>query len=172
MLRGPTVKRRQPLKRVKGLETRIDQVQAWRRRTQQTALDRGSSKTRRVTKRANQRRNQDEEWRAAVFALRGRWCRSCGSVRDVQVDHLVGRVGAARLAVEAGLPLCGDFGVGRCHPRKTRYELKVQRSWLDADQVQWLEDQGFVRWLPDGTVAGTRSKAFAPVDLTQEEGTG
>jgi hypothetical protein len=142
------LRRRTPLTRKS-----IDQVRAEAGRQQASSS----------AQRQAARQREDEQWRVEVLDLRGPYCRSCGSVRDVQADHLVGRVGEDRLAVEAGLPLCGDFGDGRCHPRKTARQLLIQRSWLDSDQVEWLEEKGYAIWGPDGTVVGRRCRLFADV---------
>lgn len=156
------MKRGRPLERSKGLEPRLDQIRSWQRRTRDAAVaGMGSKATRR---RAGQRRSADVKYRADVLALRGEVCRSCGDTSHVEVDHLIPRLPSNRLVIANGTPLCGDFGRGRCHPRKTDHLLLVQRSWLDADQVRWLEDEGHAWWLPDGSVAGPRSRIFAPLD--------
>lgn len=122
-------------------------------------VDKDKKKTSKQRQSARQR--EDRRYREVVLVLRGPVCRSCGSTRDVQVDHLVGRVGEARLAVENGTPLCGDFGDGRCHPRKTANQLLIQRGWLDPDQVEWLAKRGYVVWDDDGSVSGRNHRIFA-----------
>lgn len=125
---------------------------------------------------ARQRRDarlrEDAAWRAECFRIRGSVCRGCGSTRDVQMDHIVGRVGSDRLALGNGLPLCGDFGDGRCHPRKTARQLLIQRDWLDQDMIDWLACEGYAVWETDGTVSGRHCVRFArilPVGTTQWE---
>lgn len=68
-----------------------------------------------------------------------------------------------RWAVEDGLPLCSDFGLGRCHARKTRHTLRISRGWLDSDMVEWLATMGYAEWQADGSVAGTHCRLFLPV---------
>lgn len=118
---------------------------------------------------ANQRR--DAQWRETVYALRGRWCRSCGESRPerIQVDHMIPRSPATRWEPCNGLPLCGDFGGGRCHPRKTAHQLLIQRGWLDPDQIGWLQASGLAEWLPDGSVTGRHCRIFAPTERTDTE---
>lgn len=108
--------------------------------------------------------SKDAQWRQKVYALRGRWCRSCGESRPerIQVDHMIPRTPATRWEPCNGLPLCDDFGKGRCHPRKTAHQLAIQRDWLDPDQIEWLAQQGHAEWQPDGTVTGRHCRLFAP----------
>lgn len=122
----------------------------------------GTSRHRRVQKRAAQRRN-DAPWRNEVFELRGRSCRGCGGVQHVQADHLIPRSQGGPSVVENGLPLCGEFGVGQCHVRKTAHSLLIERGWLDQDQIDWLKSEGHAWWREDGTVAGRHCVLFAPV---------
>ena len=159
------MKRRQPLKRVKGLETRMDQVLAWQRRTQDKAAA-AKRTTKRREKRQRKKRN-DAQWREEVMALRGPACRACGDTGHVECDHLIERSQGGPSIPENGLPLCGEFGACRAHVRKTNNELQIQRSWLDPDQVAWLAEQGYAEWLPDGTVTGRFWKTFAAVHDTE-----
>lgn len=152
MKRSAPLQRRTPLVARTGLQRRTPLQRA-------TPADRAPMSGKRS---ADQ--GKDARWREKVYALRGRWCRACGGDRDVQVDHMVPRSPATRWAIEDGLPLCGDFGRGRCHPRKTAHQLKIQRDWLDPDQIAWLDTMGYAVWQSDGTVTGSHCRLFAPVD--------
>ena len=154
MKRGKPLQRRTPL-------TRTARKPAGRKPLDQVRAEVDKEQTGNAKQRRSARQREDAQWRAEVLALRGPYCRSCGSIRDVQVDHLVGRVGEDRLAIANGTPLCGDFGDQRCHPRKTEHQLLIQRHWLDPDQVTWLEENRYAIWEPDGTVSGTHCTLFA-----------
>jgi hypothetical protein len=163
------VKRRQKLKRYKGLETDIDQQRAWLRRSQEAAAARAreaaapARTAKRRASRARQRARNDAPWRAEVMALRGEQCRACGSTQQVEADHVIERSQCGPSIVENGLPLCGEFGPCQAHLRKTRNQLQIRRDWLDPDQIEWLDRQGHARWDPDdGTVSGRFWKTFAP----------
>ena len=168
------MKRRQPLKRVKGLETDIDQQRAWLRRSQEAAAKRARdalAPTRTAKRKATRQRSHarnDAAWRKQVMALRGEACRACGSSRHVECDHLIERSQGGPSVIENGTPLCGEFGPCRAHVRKTRNELQIRREWLDPDQVEWLAQEGHARWEPDGTVTGRFHKTFAA--LNHQEG--
>ena len=168
------VKRRQKLKRYKGLEADLDKLRAWQRRTQEVAAKRAREATaparteRRKRQRSHARSRNDAAWRAQVMELRGERCRACGSSRHVECDHLIERSQGGPSIPENGLPLCGEFGPCRAHVRKTRNELRIHRDWLDADQIEWLAREGYARWEDDGTVTGRFHKTFAA--LNPQEG--
>jgi hypothetical protein len=98
------------------------------------------------------------------MAARGTLCRGCGGREHVQADHLIPRSQGGPSIVANGLPLCGEFGTGKCHVRKTNHELLIKREWLDGDQLDWLKASGNAWWLPDGTVAGRHCRLFAPAE--------
>jgi hypothetical protein len=44
----------------------------------------------------------------------------------------------------------------------------VKRSWLDADQIEWLNTEGHATWNEeDGTVTGRHRKLFAELDPSE-----
>lgn len=105
-------------------------------------------------------RRNDSGWRQQVLEARGERCRSCGTTRDVQVDHVVPRSQGGPSVVENGTPLCGPFGNG-CHPAVTEKRLLIQPEWLDDDQIAWLEENGHVWWDEEGEVYGRLRRSFA-----------
>ena len=103
------------------------------------------------------RRKSEAGWRTEVIEKRGRSCRVCGS-RDVEIDHMIpkGMGGSAKLTtVENGLPLCH-----RHHREKTEHTLKIQRRWLDPDQLDWLALEGYCRWDESGMTWGSHRNLF------------
>jgi 5-methylcytosine-specific restriction endonuclease McrA len=157
------VKRSKPLRRRTALQSHT--LLGRRSELRRVPLQRGTTPAARTPRQAvNDRR--DAQWRELVYTTRGRFCRACGESRAdrLQVDHLIPRSPATRWEPRNGLVLCGDFGAGRCHPRKTAHQLLVDRSWLDEDQTGWLEEQGHAVWQPDGSVGGRHCRLFAPVD--------
>ena len=103
------------------------------------------------------RRASEAGWRTEVIEKRGRSCRVCGGT-DVEIDHLIpkGMGGSARLTrIENGLPLCR-----RHHRDKTEHKLKIQRRWLDQDQLDWLAYWGYCRWDENGETWGTHRNLF------------
>jgi len=161
MKRGKPLERKTPLRSLTPLQ---------RRSLRQAPLQRGTRPPKSAQQGANERR--DAQWRTLVYQSRGRYCRSCGESRPerIQVDHMVPRSPATRWEPCNGLPLCDDFGRGRCHPRKTAHQLLVRREWLDDDQAQWLAEQGHAVWQPDGSVTGRHCRLFSPtVDYDTEE---
>lgn len=148
------MKRSKPLKRSKGFTVTLDQVVAWRRRSQPPASA-GQAPTRRWPTRAGR---NDSVWRAECLETRGAQCRvpSCLRMVDVQVDHLIPRAHGGPSVVENGLVLCRHH-----HEMKTNHELLVDPTWLEPDQVRWLSDNGYADWLVDGIVVGTRRRIFA-----------
>ncbi len=115
----------------------------------------------RVAKRS---KRNDGPWRLEALARRGGRCRSCGGTMHVQADHMIPRSQGGPSIVENALILCGEFGDGRCHVKKTNHELLIRRDWLDADQVEWLRASGNAWWEEDGTVSGRHNRLFAPVE--------
>lgn len=75
--------------------------------------------------------------------MRGPRCRACGAIGSVEVDHIKPRGQGGQSDVENGLVLCGPFGCG-AHDRKTASLIKIEFEWLDPDQVEYLEAQGWV----------------------------
>ena len=105
------------------------------------------------------RRRNDAPWRAAVIALRGEYCRHCGQTWGLECDHLKPRSQGGLSVVENGLMLCRS-----AHLRKTEYRLKIERSWLDEDQIAYLAEIGWVAWGDDGEPFGTGMRSFASLD--------
>lgn len=108
------------------------------------------------------RKPSDGPWRNDVLKKRGQFCRACARSYDLQADHMIPRSQGGPSIVANGLPMCGPFA-GDCHGKRTRYELKIERDWLDQDQVDWLADQGHAVWEADGSVSGRHRKLFAPM---------
>lgn len=79
----------------------------------------------------------------------------------LEVDHVIPRSQGGPSVVENGLVLCGPWGCD-AHGLRTRREIKIQRDWLDPDQIEWLAEQGWVRWTPDG-LEGRGLRNFAEV---------
>lgn len=107
------------------------------------------------------RRRNDSKWRSEVIAKRGDWCRRCKRT-GVQADHLVPRSQGGPSVVENGMPLCPE-----CHQLKTEHKVLVQQSWLDPDQVDWLETNRWVWWDEDGEVYGPLRKSYAQAKETR-----
>lgn len=61
--------------------------------------------------------------------------------------------------VENGLVLCASH-----HQAKTESRLLVRFEWLDADQVAWLGEVGWVAWDDAGQPYGRGFKHFAARD--------
>lgn len=38
--------------------------------------------------------------------------------------------------------------------------MLIRKEWLDPDQVEWLAEVGWVRWLEDGDVEGHGFRGF------------
>jgi hypothetical protein len=102
-----------------------------------------------------QRRRREAQWRHRVLEARGTQCRAAWCVRmtDVHAVPLVPHGGTFHPA--NGLPLC------RRHRELKADGLLVDPSWLDADQVEWLADEGHVEWLLDGVTVGRHRRLFA-----------
>lgn len=101
------------------------------------------------------RRRNDAPWRRTVENFRGSHCRACGTIRDVQADHVLPRSQGGTSVVENGTMLCR-----RHHEQKTNGVLKYEFAWLDADQVAWLAEMGWVTWDGDGKPYGRGWKHF------------
>ena len=96
----------------------------------------------------------DAEWRRAGEERYGAFCRSCGSSKHVEADHMKPRGQGGKNHVENLLFLCGAWGDCAGHDRKTAGVLKIDRAWLTDEQVQYLDDVGWVRFYPDGAIMG------------------
>lgn len=96
----------------------------------------------------------DAEWRRAGEELYGAFCRACGSSKHVEADHMKPRSQGGKNHVENLLFLCGAWGDCQAHARKTAGVLKIDRAWLTDEQVQYLDDVGWVRFYPDGAIMG------------------
>jgi hypothetical protein len=91
----------------------------------------------------------------AVIALRGGYCRACGTTRDTQADHVKPRGQGGPSVVENGMMLCRTH-----HEQKTYSEIVIDYRWLDPDQVDWLADVGWVWWYEDGEPLGPGRRHF------------
>ena len=96
----------------------------------------------------------DAEWRRAGEERYGAFCRACGSSKHVEADHMKPRGQGGKNHVENLLFLCGAWGDCAGHDRKTAGVLKIDRAWLTDEQVQYLDDVGWVRFYPDGAIMG------------------
>jgi hypothetical protein len=145
------------VKRSKPLRANLEQIQAWQRKSQQTALARAKAKPRRFAKRVARRRN-DGPWRREVMEVRGPQCRvtGCGRMLDLHAHHIIHRSMCGPSIVQNGMPLCEEH-----HAMVHAYELRISPEWLDADQIEWLSDEGHAEWLFDGVVVGRHLKLFA-----------
>jgi len=90
-----------------------------------------------------------------VIALRGEFCRSCGTVNDLQCDHVRARSQGGKSVVENGMMLCRE-----CHRRKTERLMLIRYEWLDDDQTAWLKEVGWV-WWEHGVPHGHGCNGFA-----------
>lgn len=113
------------------------------------------------------RKHNDAPWRNACIALRGEMCRSCGDTAHVEMDHIIpkSQKGELRSDTRNGLPLCGAFSrntPGGCHPAKTDGRLQFEFEWFDADQIEFLAEQGWVVWDENGQPTGQGMKHFRP----------
>lgn len=96
----------------------------------------------------------DAEWRRAGEERYGAFCRACGSSKHVEADHMKPRSQGGKNHVENLLFLCGAWGDCQAHARKTAGVLKIDRAWLTDEQIQYLDDVGWVRFYPDGAIMG------------------
>lgn len=96
----------------------------------------------------------DADWRRAGEEMYGAFCRACGSSKHVEADHMKPKSQGGQSAVENLLFLCGAWGDCAGHDRKTAGVLKIDRAWLTDEQVQYLDDVGWVRFYPDGAIMG------------------
>lgn len=108
----------------------------------------------------------DADWRRAGQELYGAFCRDCGSSKHVEADHIKPKGQGGKSHVENLLFLCGAWGDCAAHARKTAGVLKIDRSWLTDEQVQYLDDVGWVRFYPDGAIMGAGWRHFT--DTTKE----
>lgn len=102
----------------------------------------------------------DAEWRAAGVELYGAFCRACGSSKHVEADHMKPKGQGGKSVVENLLFLCGAWGDCAGHARKTAGVLKIDRSWLTDEQVQYLADVGWVVFHADGAITGAGWRHF------------
>lgn len=97
--------------------------------------------------------------------LRGQYCRCCLRSGPVQADHVMPRSQGGQSVVENGMPLCDE-----CHRAKTEHRVLVKKSWLDADQLEYLETVGWVWWDSTGEVYGHGRKSFAQENGERQDG--
>ena len=140
-----------------------EKVRTWQRRgaeryaakqRQRAARAREGSGTPRPARRSKPARN-DGPWRNECIARYGDWCRSCAA-RGCQMDHMKPRSQGGQSDVRNGLPLCRS-----CHERKTAGTLQIRYEWLDAEQVTYLAEIGWVAWDAAGQTYGEGYKHFA-----------
>lgn len=144
------------------MKSSIESHRRWQERSRLKALERKNSAPRdklaatpREHRRKPTKRRNDAPWRAEVIALRGEYCRSCGTSRNLQCDHVKPRSQGGKSVVENGTMLCVT-----CHDGKTNSTLKYKREWLDQDQIDWLAREGWVEWDKDGLPFGNGWKHF------------
>jgi len=107
----------------------------------------------------------DGPWRLECILKRGSFCRACGSTKHFEMDHIWPKGQGGPSVVENGLALCGAWGDCQAHALKTAGSIQIHREWLDDDQIEWLEQVGWVAWAPaDGAVTGRGWRHFAPID--------
>lgn len=138
-----------------------DKHREWQERSARRYADRRREKQstaalHSVDNRKRKTRN-DGPWRKEVMATYGERCRSCGSTRWVQADHIWPRSQGGPSVVENGLPLCRE-----CHDAKTASRLLIQWSWLEDAQIAWLASVGWVAWDQAGQPYGRGCRHFAP----------
>lgn len=102
----------------------------------------------------------DADWRRAGADLYGAFCRDCGSSKHVEADHIKPKGQGGKSHVENLLFLCGAWGDCAAHARKTAGVLKIDRSWLTDEQVEYLDAVGWVRFYPDGAIMGAGWRHF------------
>jgi hypothetical protein len=125
-------------------------------------------------RRPRPRRRDDSAWREECLGRRGRYCRACPSALQVpgvvvgnkiagfrgmpiplEIDHVWPRSQGGPSVLENGLVLCRKH-----HGEKTAGRLRIEPGWLDADQVAWLADVGWVEWQADGQPRGRGWRHF------------
>jgi hypothetical protein len=117
------------------------------------------------------KRRDDARWRHGCLAMRGWYCRVCAMPPapnrpgPLEIDHIWPRSQGGPSVVENGLVLCR-----RHHADKTAGVLRIDRRWLDADQVAWLADVGWVEWDGDGSPLGRGWRHFERVVAHGEGG--
>ena len=111
----------------------------------------------------------DAEWRRAGEERYGAFCRACGSSKHVEADHMKPRSQGGKNHVENLLFLCGAWGDCAGHDRKTAGVLKIDRAWLTDEQVQYLDDVGWVRFYPDGAIMGGGWRHFTDTTKQKED---
>lgn len=155
------MRRRPPLKRVKGLEPRLEQIQAWQRRTRERALASDRIQRRKQQRQRSRARN-DAPWRAECAAARGEWCRAGSPASPCQgrlhAHHIIHRSMCGPSVVENGLFLCAHH-----HSLVHAATIRVRRDWMEVDQIEWLRDEGHVVWEHDGSVSGRHWRLFEPL---------
>lgn len=147
--------KRTPLGRKTPLTSDPQKSRDWQRRS--VGFESGRQGRERGTRSTARRRN-DAPWRKEVEAKRGRYCRACLTSHRLQADHIKPRSQGGPSVVENGMLLCEEH-----HTAKTNGELRIQRDWLDEDQIVWLREQGWVWWDDDdGEVYGRGRNHFEP----------
>lgn len=110
------------------------------------------------------RKYKQSAWRKACLQVRPAVCIAAslgGCEGQLECDHIFPRSQGGPYVVENGAFVCT-----RHHRMKTDSELKYRREWLGADQVKWLADVNWVRWLSNGDVEGKGFRHFEPVRLS------
>jgi hypothetical protein len=103
-------------------------------------------------------RRNDSNWRNDCLTRRGRVCRAAGEGGcggGLQVDHVVPRSPGGPSVISNGLVLCAAH-----HTAKTESRLLIRPQWLDADQVAFLAEFGWVAWQADGQPQGRGWRHF------------
>jgi 5-methylcytosine-specific restriction endonuclease McrA len=118
------------------------------------------------TKRPKRIRRNDGEWRAGCLVMRGRYCRACAALGIVpagpaggrlELDHIWPKGQGGPSVVANGLVLCQ-----RHHEMKTNSEIQIDPAWLDRDQLDWLQEVGWVWWNAAGEPVGRGLNHFLP----------
>lgn len=155
------------MKRGKPLGSDPVKAREWRDRARRRALERQQSKAKEPktpsarSKSTQRPRRNDGPWRKECVDRYGEWCRVCGTTRHVQADHIHPRGQGGKSVVENCLFLCAKH-----HEDKTNSLLKIERSWLEEDQIVYLAGIRWVAWDHDGEPYGHGWKHFATVTVT------
>lgn len=112
---------------------------------------------------AAQRKYKQSQWRRKCLKVRPFVCIAAGlggCEGRLECDHVWPKSQGGPYVVENGVFVCAKH-----HKMKTDSELKYRRIWLAPDQVAWLAEMDWVRWLPNGDVAGRGWRHFEPVEV-------
>jgi 5-methylcytosine-specific restriction endonuclease McrA len=153
------------MRRSKPLRADPEKTREWQQRSA-AALPRSTPlRAKRSQKRSRKvkSRRDDGPWRAAVLALYGPSCVACGGREHVQADHIWPRSQGGPSDVGNGIPLCGEFGRGKCHPRKTAGTMLIRPEWLKPVTRAFLAAAGWVDWDDNGQPYGRGCRHFAPL---------